>query len=199
MPSSKDRRRLEVPSYLHQRLVEIAETEDRTVASILGELLFLGLEGYEPSFVPAKHLSKFSARALAALEGAEEEARSFNHNYIGTEHLLLGLLRGEGGVASQVLTGLGVTLEGARQAVEARVGRGDVPSPADIDYVPRARKVLGLSLDEARGADSVRTEHILLAIVREGGGVAAGILDDAGVLGTVREATLSRLGRSGSA
>jgi len=195
VPSSKDRRRLEVPSYLHERLLEIAETEDRTVASVLGELLFMGLSTYEPAFVPSKHLARFNERARRVLDAAREEAHAFNHNYLGTEHLLLGLLREDEGVAARVLTTLGVTLETVRRAVEGRIGRGDAPATQELDYVPRARRVLGLALDEARGMGFVRTEHILLAIVREGGGIAADILDSFGVLGVVREATLTRLGQ----
>lgn len=195
MPSSKDRRRLEVPSYLHQRLVEIADIEDRTVASVLSELLFVSLATYQPAFVPSRHLGRFNQRARRVLEHARAEAQSFNHNYVGTEHLLLGLLWEEQGVAAHVLSQLGVTLERARGAVEETVGRGPSPSPDVIDYVPRVRKVLGLALDEARDAGAVRTEHILLAIVRDGGGVAADILDSFGVLGTVRAATLACLGK----
>jgi len=196
MPSSKDRRRLEVPGYLHQRLAEIAETEDRTVASVLTEILFVGLSRYEPTFVPRKHLGQFNDRARQVLDLARDEAHALDHNYLGTEHLLLGLLRDDDGVASHVLTALGVTLQRTRAAVESKIGRGDATATVELDYVPRVRRVLGLALDEAQGAGFVRTEHMLLAIVRDGGGIAADILDDFGVLGTAREATMARLGRS---
>jgi ATP-dependent Clp protease ATP-binding subunit ClpC len=80
---------------------------------------------------------------------AQEEARSFSHNYIGTEHLLLGLLRERDGVAGQALDRLGVTLAQVRAAVEKKIGRGEEPIQGEIDYVPRVRKVLSLALDEA--------------------------------------------------
>jgi ATP-dependent Clp protease ATP-binding subunit ClpA len=120
---------------------------------------------------------------------AQEEARSFFHNYIGTEHLLLGLLRERDGVAGQSLDRLGVTLAHVRAAVEKKIGRGEEPIQGEIDYVPRVRKVLSLALDEAerQGSGYVRTEHIFLGIVRDGGGVGADILNTLGVLGKVRE------------
>jgi ATP-dependent Clp protease ATP-binding subunit ClpC len=182
---------------MYDRLVQIAEEEDRTVASVLGELLFTSLFTYRPNWVPSKHLERFNQRSRKVLDLAREEARSFNHNYVGTEHLLLGLLREGEGVAAQVLAALGVTLEKARTAVEHRIGRGDAPADEEIDYVPRARRVLRLAMEEA--PSYVRTEHILLGMVREGGGMAVELLDGFGVLGHIREATLARLGpRAGS-
>jgi ATP-dependent Clp protease ATP-binding subunit ClpA len=196
MPSSKDRQRIEVPVYFYEQLVRIAETEDRTVTSVLNQLLFQALQDYQPTWIPSKHLSRFNRRAQHVLSLAREEALSFNHQFIGTEHLLLGLLRERDGIAALALEKLGVTLEPVRAAVEEKIGRGGQPVQEEIDYVPRARKVLSLALDEAerQGSGYVRTEHILLGIVRESGGVAADILDTFGVLGKVRAQVFELLG-----
>ncbi len=127
---------------------------------------------------------------------AREEALSFNHQYIGTEHLLAALLREREGLAALALDKLGVALEPVRAAIEEKIGRGGQPGEEEIDYVPRVRKVLSLALDEAQrqGSGYVRTEHILLGIVRDGGGVAADILDTFGVLGKVRTQVAELLG-----
>lgn len=197
MPSSKDRQRIEVPVYFYERLAQIAETEDRTITSVLSQLLHSGLDNYQPVWIPSKHLSRLNEHAQHVLTLAEEEARSFNHHYIGTEHLLLGLLREKEGVAAQVLSILGVELDKTRAMVESMIGHGDKSVTERIEFVPRVRKVLSLALDEAekQGSGWVRTEHILLAVVREGGGVAANILDHFGVLGKVRQQTLDLLGK----
>jgi ATP-dependent Clp protease ATP-binding subunit ClpC len=196
MPSSKDRRRIEIPVTLYEELAQIARTEDRTIASVASELLYKGVFGYQPLWVPSKHLGRFNERARQVLDFAREEARSFLHTYIGTEHLLLGLLREQDGLAAQALEQLGVTLERVRAAVETKIGRGENSVQGEIDYVPRVRKVLSLALAEAerQGSGYVRTEHILLGIVRDGGGVGADILDACGVLGKVREYVLALLG-----
>jgi ATP-dependent Clp protease ATP-binding subunit ClpA len=198
MPSSKDRRRIEVPVYIYDQLAQIAKTEDRTIASVAWELLSKGLFTYQPLWIPGKHLERFNDRAKQALVFAQEEARSFFHNYIGTEHLLLGLLRERESLAAQALVKLGVTIEQVRAAVEQKIGRGDEPVQGTIDYVPRVRKVLSLAMAEAerQGSGYVRTEHILLGIVRDGGGVGADILDSLGVLGKVRAQVFELLGES---
>lgn len=196
MPSSKDRRRIEVPVYIYDQLAQIAKTEDRTITSIAWELLSKGLFSYQPLWIPGKHLERFNERAKQALAFAQEEARSFFHNYIGTEHLLLGLLRERESLAAQALAKLGVTIEQVRAGVEQKIGRGDEPVQGEIDYVPRVRKVLSLAMAEAerQGSGYVRTEHILLGIVRDGGGVGADILDTLGVMGKVREQVFALLG-----
>lgn len=196
MPSSKDRRAVEVPVYVYDQLAQIAQTEDRTITSVVHQLLFTALGTYHPTWIPSKHLSRFNDHAQHALSLAREEALSFNHNYIGTEHLLLGLVREQDGLAALALAKLGVALDAVRAAVEEKIGRGDQPVQEEIDYVPRARNVLSLALDEAerQGSGYVRTEHILLGIVREGGGVAADILDTFGVLGKVRAQIFELLG-----
>ena len=122
---------------------------------------------------------KFSERARKVLSLAQEEAQRFNHNYIGTEHILLGLVRETEGVAARVLFNLSVELSKVRSAVEFIIGKGDRPVPGDIGLTPRAKKVIELAVDEARKLDHhyIGTEHILIGIMREGEGVAAGVLE----------------------
>ncbi|HEU5423027.1 MAG TPA: Clp protease N-terminal domain-containing protein, partial [Nitrolancea sp.] len=105
MPSSADRKRLEVPTHLHERLVEIAIDEDRTVASVVQEIITLGLGQYQSRLAPEAGVGQapFTERAIRALAFAREEAVPFNHSYLGTEHLLLGLLREGEGVAARIL------------------------------------------------------------------------------------------------
>jgi ATP-dependent Clp protease ATP-binding subunit ClpA len=196
MPSSKDRQRVEIPVHFYEQLAKIAETEDRTITSVLNQLLFQAIQSYQPIWIPGKHLSRFNGHAQQVLSLAREEALCFNHQFIGTEHLLLGLLREQEGLAALALEKLGVALDPVRAAVEEKIGRGDQPVEEEIDYVPRVRKVLSLAMDEAerQGSAYVRTEHILLGIVREGGGVGADILDTFGVLGKVRAQVFELLG-----
>ena len=127
----------------------------------------------------SSRFEKFSERARKVLSLAQEEAQRFNHNYIGTEHILLGLVRETEGVAARVLFNLSVELSKVRSAVEFIIGKGDRPSPGDIGLTPRAKKVIELAVDEARKLDHhyIGTEHILIGIMREGEGVAAGVLE----------------------
>ncbi len=198
MPSSKHLKRVEIPLYLYEQLAQIAQREERTVTSVLHELVYYGLQNYRSSWVPSQQQSKFNSAALGALAFAKEEARGFNHTYIGTEHLLLGLLRGTDDPASRVLKSLDVKLETVRLAVDTIVGRGAAPSPTEIEYVPRVRQVLGFAAEDARklGHDYIGTEHLLGALVREGEGIAAGILKSLGVLDKI-PARLIREFRSG--
>ncbi|GHO47926.1 Clp protease N-terminal domain-containing protein [Ktedonospora formicarum] len=196
MPSSKDRQRVEIPNHFYEQLAKIAETEDRTITSVLNQLLFQALQNYQPTWIPSKHLSRFNGHAQHVLALAREEAQSFNHQFIGTEHLLAGLLREQNGLAAQALANLGVTLEPVRAAITEKIKHGGQPVEGEIDYVPRVRKVLSLAMDEAerQGSAYVRTEHILLGIVRDGGGIGADILDTFGVLGKVRSQIFELLG-----
>src|SRR5215218_9159361 len=131
----------------------------------------------------ADRFDKFTERARKVLQLAQEEAQRFNHNYIGTEHLLLGLVREGEGVAAKVLANLGVDLNKVRSAVEFIIGRGDRTVTGDIGLTPRAKKVIELSVDEARRLNHhyIGTEHLLLGLVREGEGIAAGVLESLGV------------------
>src|SRR5512140_211718 len=123
---------------------------------------------------------RFTERARQVVVLAQEEARSLKHNYIGTEHLLLGLLREEEGVAARVLDSLDVSVEEVRAAVVRIVGSGEESPQGQIPFTPRAKKVLELALREALslGHNYIGTEHILLGLVREDEGVAARILLD---------------------
>lgn len=131
----------------------------------------------------ASRFEKFSERARRALTYAQGEAQRFNHNYIDTEHVLLGLLREEEGVAARVLANLGVELNKVRAAVEFIVGRGEKPSGGEIGLTPRAKRVIELGIDEARrsGHNYIGTEHLLLGLLRGSEGVAVGILENFGV------------------
>jgi hypothetical protein len=152
----------------------------------------------------ADKFEKFTVRARRVLALAQEEAQRLGHSYIGTEHLLLGLVREGDGVAARVLTNLGVELSDVRAAVERLIGRGTTMIVGDIKVTPRTKKVLELAVDEARRLNHhyIGTEHLLLGIVREGDGIAAGVLEGLGVsLERVRAEVIQVLGQldSGSA
>ncbi|MGH2534119.1 MAG: ATP-dependent Clp protease ATP-binding subunit [Thermomicrobiales bacterium] len=131
----------------------------------------------------AEKFDKFTERARKVLTLAQEEAQRFNHNYIGTEHLLLGLVREGDGVAARVLGNMGVQLPKVRSAVEFIIGRGEQAPMGEIGLTPRAKKVIELAVDEARRLNHhyIGTEHLLLGLVREGEGIAAGVLESLGV------------------
>ncbi|HMS58754.1 MAG TPA: ATP-dependent Clp protease ATP-binding subunit [Tepidiformaceae bacterium] len=147
----------------------------------------------------ADRFDKFTERARRVLTLAQEEAHRFNHNYIGTEHILLGLVREGDGVAAKVLGNLGVELNKVRSAVEFIIGRGDRTVLGEIGLTPRAKKVIELAVDEARRLTHsyIGTEHLLLGLVREGEGIAAGVLESLGVnLERVRAETTRILSQS---
>ena len=126
---------------------------------------------------------KFSERARKVLSLAQEEAQRFNHNYISTEHILLGLVRESEGVAAKVLSNLGVELAKVRSSVEFIIGRGERPATGEIGLTPRAKKVIELAVDEARRLNHhyIGTEHLLIGLMREGDGVAASVLETLGI------------------
>ncbi len=123
---------------------------------------------------------RFTERARQVVVLAQDEARTLKHNYIGTEHILLGLLREEEGLAARVLDSLDITLEEVRAQVARIIGQGEEVTAGQIPFTPRAKKVLELALREALslGHNYIGTEHILLGLVRENEGVAARILLD---------------------
>jgi hypothetical protein len=125
---------------------------------------------------------RFTDRARRVVVLAQEEARLLNHDYIGTEHILLGLIQEGDGVAARALESLGISLDAVRARVEDIIGRGDEHPPSHIPFTPRAKKVLELSLREALqlGHNYIGTEHILLGLIREGEGVAAQVLVELG-------------------
>ncbi|GJM76928.1 hypothetical protein HMSSN036_91440 [Paenibacillus macerans] len=141
---------------------------------------------------------RFTERAQKVLALAQEEAVRLGHNNIGTEHVLLGLIREGEGIAAKALIGLGLGLEKIQDEVETLIGRGQ-EQPTNIAYTPRAKKVIELSMDEARklGHTYVGTEHILLGLIREGEGVAARVLNNLGIsLNKARQQVLQLLGSS---
>jgi ATP-dependent Clp protease ATP-binding subunit ClpA len=145
---------------------------------------------------------RFNDRAKRVLAFAQDEAIRFKHNYIGTEHLLLGLVREGESVAANVLNSLGVELSKVRTAVEFIIGPGDAAnmpsSPSEITISPRTKKVIELAIDEARKLNHrhIGPEHLLLGLVREGQGIASGVIESLGVtLEKVRQQVLATLGK----
>jgi ATP-dependent Clp protease ATP-binding subunit ClpC len=139
---------------------------------------------------------RFTDRARRVVVLAQEEARMLNHNYIGTEHILLGLIHEGEGVAAKALESLGISLEAVRQQVEEIIGQGQQAPSGHIPFTPRAKKVLELSLREALqlGHNYIGTEHILLGLIREGEGVAAQVLVKLGAdLNRVRQQVIQLL------
>jgi len=139
---------------------------------------------------------RFTDRARRVVVLAQEEARMLNHNYIGTEHILLGLIHEGEGVAAKALESLGISLEGVRSQVEEIIGQGQSAPSGHIPFTPRAKKVLELSLREALqlGHNYIGTEHILLGLIREGEGVAAQVLVKLGAdLNRVRQQVIQLL------
>jgi hypothetical protein len=139
---------------------------------------------------------RFTDRARRVVVLAQEEARLLNHNYIGTEHILLGLIHEGEGVAAKALESLGISLEAVRAQVEEIIGQGQSAPTGHIPFTPRAKKVLELSLREALqlGHNYIGTEHILLGLIREGEGVAAQVLVKLGAdLSRVRQQVIELL------
>jgi ATP-dependent Clp protease ATP-binding subunit ClpA len=142
---------------------------------------------------------RFTDRARRVVVLAQDEARMLNHNSIGTEHLLLGLIREGEGVAALALDALGISLEDARRDIEEIIGKGPAAPTGHIPFTPRAKKVLELALREALqlGHNYIGTEHILLGLIREGEGVAAQVLQKLGAdLSRVREAVVELIAGS---
>ena len=139
---------------------------------------------------------RFTDRARRVVVLAQEEARMLNHNYIGTEHILLGLIHEGEGVAAKALESLSISLDGVREQVQEIIGQGQQAPSGHIPFTPRAKKVLELSLREALqlGHNYIGTEHILLGLIREGEGVAAQVLVKLGAdLNRVRQQVIQLL------
>jgi ATP-dependent Clp protease ATP-binding subunit ClpC len=143
---------------------------------------------------------RFTDRARAVVMHAQEEARRFNHNYIGTEHLLLGLLVDPEAMAAQALSDCAIDIDKVRNEIDRRIGRGTEEPKGQIPFTPRAKKVLELALRQALKLthNYIGTEHVLLGVIAEGEGVAAQILmtETDGGLVRVREVVFQRMGRS---
>jgi len=138
---------------------------------------------------------RFTERARRVVVLAQEESQRLSHNYIGTEHLLLGLLAERDGVAARALESLNVTLTAAREQVEEIIGPGDQTPHGHIPFTPRAKKILELSLREAltTGSEVIDTQHLLLGLVDEGDGVGAQILERLGATAQAVRETVARL------
>jgi hypothetical protein len=139
---------------------------------------------------------RFTDRARRVIVLAQEEARMLSHTYIGTEHILLGLIHEGEGVAAKALTSLGISLDAVRQQVEEIIGQGEEAPSGHIPFTPRAKKVLELTRREAEqlGHNYIGTEHILLGLIREGDGVAAQVLVKLGAdLNRVRQRVIQLL------
>ena len=138
---------------------------------------------------------RFTDRARRVVVLAQEESQRLSHNYIGTEHLLLGLLAERDGVAARALESLNVTLTAAREQVEEIIGLGDQKPHGHIPFTPRAKKILELSLREAltMGSEVIDTQHLLLGLIDEGDGVGAQILQRLGATAQAVRETVARL------
>ncbi len=150
------------------------------------EWIHKALQGKQTSpadVVKRDRFDRFTEQARRVLKFSQDEAQRFQHNYVGTEHLLLGLVREGEGVAGQVLANLGVRLDKVRSAVEFIIGHGDRIVLSEIGLTPRAKKVIELAVDEARRLDHhyIGTEHLLLGLLREGEGIGAEVLEKLGV------------------
>ncbi|MEA1958776.1 MAG: ATP-dependent Clp protease ATP-binding subunit [Chloroflexota bacterium] len=147
----------------------------------------------------SSRFEKFTERARKVLTLSQEEAQRFNHNYIGTEHILLGLVKEGDGVAAKVLTNLNIELDTIRQAVESSMGKGKRATSGEIGLTPRAKRVIELAVDEARRLhhNYIGTEHLMLGLLREGEGMAASVLENLGVtLEKVRAETVRLLSQN---
>jgi len=175
----------------HQRVHQIvtggghmpASTPRNLVQSLIRRTAKERTPGGKPEDPGRSLLDRFDPDAREALSYAQEEAATLNHSYIGTEHLLLGLLRAEHGLAARALTALGADLEHMRHSIEVRMGRGENAPAPPLPVTPRLKKVLQLARHEAKRLHSthVRSEHLLLGLAGEGGGLAARMLAELGV------------------
>ncbi len=147
------------------------------------ESIFEKLSGFVSGRFHLKGFERFTQKAVIAINIAQGESRRLGHNFVGTEQILLGLIGEGSGIASQFLTSVGVNLENAQIEVEKIIGRGLGNTAVDVPFTPRAKRVLELSVEESRqlGVNYIGTEHLLLGILREGGGAAIKVLQNLGV------------------
>ena len=192
----------DIEQYLERQRIPTTEAGEQSssVANDMFEQFLLWLRNATQSKRPGPteltdRFDRFTERARKVMTLSREEAHRLQHNYIGTEHLLLGLVRECQGVAAQVLNNLGIELETIRESVEFLIGRGDqiIKNTGEIGLTPRAKKAIELAVDEARrlGHHYIGTEHMLLGLLREGEGIAAGVLGSLDIkLGQVRTETM---------
>jgi ATP-dependent Clp protease ATP-binding subunit ClpC len=203
VPSSKNRRRLEIPAPLYDRLRQTADAEGRTVAGVAVDLLSRGLQRYAIGRQvggPRQLSDKLTPRGEHVLKLArEDEPRRFNHNYVGTEHLLLALVDEGAGPAARALGRVGVTTDKVAASIEDMIGRGPAPIEGTPTDTPRTRTVLDLAVGEAERLDHafVGSGHLLLGLIREGEGIAAGILESLDVdMLALRDAVVASIGET---
>ncbi|CAI7866076.1 unnamed protein product [Closterium sp. NIES-54] len=179
-----------------------AAKEGASLASVVAKQSKAGRSGKASRGVAVAMFERFTEKAIKVIMLAQEEARRLGHNFVGTEQILLGLI-GEGtGIAAKVLKSLGVNLKEARVEVEKIIGRGSGFVAVEIPFTPRAKRVLELSLEEARqlGHNYIGTEHLLLGLLREGEGVAARVFENLGAdAGNIRSQVIRMVGESAEA
>jgi hypothetical protein len=192
----------DIEKYLERQRIPTTEAGEQSsnIANDIFEQFLLWLRNATQSKHPGPteltdRFDRFTERARKVMTLSREEAQRLQHNYIGTEHLLLGLVREGQGVAAQVLNNLGIELEMVRKSVESIIGRGDqiVKNTGEIGLTPRAKRTIELAVDEARRLDHhyIGTEHLLLGILREGQGIGAQVLNNLGIeLEQVRTETM---------
>eukprot|EP00475_Leptophrys_vorax_P031500 TRINITY_DN4770_c0_g2_i1.p1 TRINITY_DN4770_c0_g2~~TRINITY_DN4770_c0_g2_i1.p1 ORF type:complete len:923 (-),score=118.23 TRINITY_DN4770_c0_g2_i1:133-2901(-) len=181
---------------------EVRSVGETSLASVVAKQSRAGQAGKATRGVAVAMFERFTEKAIKVIMLAQEEARRLGHNFVGTEQILLGLI-GEGtGIAAKVLKSLGVNLKEARVEVEKIIGRGSGFVAVEIPFTPRAKRVLELSLEEARqlGHNYIGTEHLLLGLLREGEGVAARVLENLGAdAGNIRSQVIRMVGETAEA
>ncbi len=193
----------ELAEYLKRQRVTGGEESGVDALEGLGQLVrkFFGGKVSSPGQA-SEAFNKFTRRARRALQLAQEEAQRLHHNYMGTEHLLLGLVREDRGIAALVLKSQGVELEAVRAKVQFIIGQGKHDVAGEVPLTPRAKEVLALAVEEALQLSHrfIGTEHLLLGMLREGKGVGARVLRELGVdLKTTRARTIELLKQPGTA
>lgn len=191
-------RRQELEEYLRGQRVRGTDEPRGDPLSALAQLVYKLFGGSKPgSEMPVSNaFERFTPSGRSTLELAQEEAQRLHHHYMGTEHLLLGLVREGEGVGAQVLKSIGVDLEKVRFSVELIIGQGKHEATGEVRLTPRAKKVIELAVDEARRLDHqyIGSEHVLLGLIREGTGIGASVLEKLGVdLRAARAKTLELL------
>ncbi|HEY7358781.1 MAG TPA: Clp protease N-terminal domain-containing protein [Ktedonobacterales bacterium] len=179
-------RRQELEEYLQRQRVPGKDEEPTDTLGALALFVRKLFGGDKPALnagMVSSGFERFDSGARNALQCAQDEARRLRHHYIGTEHLLLGLVREGEGTAAQVLKGLGVELEAVRGKVEFIIGHGEHEGEGEVPLTRRAKKVIELAVDEALRLDHqyLGTEHLLLGMIREGDGIGAQVLRELGV------------------
>ena len=187
----------DLQDYLQRQHVSV-HARDESDTDPFMQLLFKVIQHPTTSELVGQFDYRFTKLARNVLTLAEEEARRFQHHELGTEHLLLGLVRQREGIGAQVLSTLSIEERQVRHALEALITRGDQRVVGEVALSPRAKMVLILAMEEARrhSRRSIGTQHLLLGLIREGDGMGGAVLETLGILGQVRTETLFALRES---